>query len=217
VPDLPIRPEPSWWDALFGPGPEWTWLDAEGNALPMGHSGEGGYGYDEDGNLVPVHRAAYPEEHYYALQSGIPLGAIFRFLRRTPGGPWGVQNGDEFVDSVTKSKGWWGNRWPDQPEAPAHRNRHIREFFNLPPGDPPGWATAAYLKVIRAAGEQAGKVFRWDVQGQPTNAILYRDPDTQKWLVVQFYRDPPFAGQYASSFTPNPRQLNQMLQQNALK
>jgi hypothetical protein len=225
VPDLPVRPEPSWWEALFGPGPEWTWLDAEGNPLPLlgDNSGKAAYGYDEDGNLVPAHRAAYPVEHYYALQSGVPLGAVFRWLRRAPGGPYGVQNGDEFVEALVQSKGWRGNVEP-LPEAPSHRQRHIREFFNLPDGPPgqpppppPAWAETEYLKLLRTAAENSGKVFRYSTEGTPTNAILYRDPDTQKWLVVQFYREGEFAGQYATSFTPTPHQLNQMLQANALK
>jgi hypothetical protein len=233
VPDLPIRPEPSWFEQLFGPGPEWTWLDAEGDPLPQGHDGTGGFGYDEDGNLVPVHRATYPEEHYYLQQLGLPLGAIFRWVARTPGARLGVANGDEFIEAVQASKGWRGQVDPDKPEAPAHRWRHIWEFFDLkikpgeklPPwakeGDdplkPPPWAETEYLNTLRRAAESSGKVFHWSTAGSPTNAILHRDPATQKWLVVQFYREGTFAGQYATSFTPTAAQIQAMLQANALK
>jgi hypothetical protein len=73
-----------------------------------------------------------------------------------------------------------------------------------------------FTRLVRSAGENSGKVFRWSSGGQPTNTIIYRDPNTKKWIAVQFHQEGEYAGQFATAFERRRRSLNAMLRQNAL-
>jgi hypothetical protein len=219
TPQLPPPAEQSWWESLlFGPGPEPSWLTKDGDTW----FGEGDpYGYDEEGNLVPAHRAAYPGEWYKYVQSGVPLGSILKWIARggKTGGP-AYRSADEAADAmmgiVTRSEGW----------RPTHIDRHIKEFYNLDPNPAvpaPQWARDEFVAVMRSAGANSGKVFRWSLPPaagtntrQATYAVLTRDPNTKQWLVLQFYQEGARAGQFATAFRPTPSQLNRMLQENAL-
>jgi uncharacterized protein YukE len=223
IPGLPPPEKLSWWEGLlFGPGPAPTWVTKDGDPwlgpgsplqYPPGSEAERAqgepYGYDEDGNLVPAWQAAYPDEYYPFQENG--GGAIFRWVLRAGRGARGAQNADEFMDTVRASHGW----------RDGHINVHIREYYNLPRGaDVPQWMRDEFTRLVRAAGENSGKVFRWDLRGtagnQATNTIIYRDPNTKKWIAVQFYQNGPRAGEFATAFEPTPAQLNAMLRQNAL-
>jgi len=223
IPGLPPPEKQSWWEGLlFGPGPAPTWVTKDGDpwhgpgsALQYAPGSKAAqelgepYGYDEDGNLVPAWQAAYPDEYYPFQESG-GGGAIFRWIARAGRGgraARGVQNADEFMEAVTGSHGW----------RPGHIERHIREYYHLPPGaDVPPWMRTEFTNLVRAAGENSGKVFRWSTGGQPTNTIIYRDPNTKKWIAVQFHQEGQYAGEFATAFEPTPAQLNAMLRQNAL-
>jgi uncharacterized protein YukE len=217
VPTLPPPEEQSWWESfLFGPGPEPSWLTKDGDPW----HGEGApYGYDEEGNLVPAHRAAYPGEWYRYQQSGIPVGSILKWIARGGKGARGFRSADEAADAmmdiVNRSHGW----------RPEHMDRHIKEFYKLDP-DPavpaPAWARDEFVRMMRTAGAESGKVFGWSLPPAGTNvrqatwAVLHRDPNTRQWLVMQFYQSGPRAGEFATAFRPTPSQLNRMLQENAL-
>jgi len=219
IPDLPPPEKQSWWESLlFGPGAYPTWVTKDGDpwlgaGTPLEYvpgsdeeraQGEP-YGYDEDGNLVPAWQAAYPDEFYPFQENG--GGAIFRWIARAGRSGRGVRSADEFMEGVTSSHGW----------RPGHIERHIREYYNLPANaDVPVWMREEFTRLVRAAGENSGKVFRWSTGGQPTNTIIYRDPNTKKWIAVQFHQEGPYAGQFATAFEPTPAQLNAMLRQNAL-
>lgn len=219
IPGLPPPEKQSWWEGLlFGPGAYPTWVTKDGDPwVGPGHpyvyppgskeyeeQGEP-YGYDEDGNLVPAWQAAYPDEFYPFQENG--GGAIFRWIARAGRSGRGVQNADEYMEVVTGSHGW----------RPGHIERHVREYYNLAPNaDVPVWMRDEFTRLVRGAGENSGKVFRWSTGGQPTNTIIYRDPDTKKWIAVQFHQEGPYAGQFATAFQPTPAQLNAMLRQNAL-
>jgi hypothetical protein len=118
------------------------------------------------------------------------------------------------MDVVKGSYGW----------RDGHIDRHVREFYNLPKGaDVPPYMKDEFAKVVQAAGANSGKVFRWtlppgegETERQATYAIIYRDPNTKKWLAVQFYQSGPRAGEFATAFEPTPSQMNRMLQENAL-
>jgi uncharacterized protein YukE len=208
IPALPPPEKQSWWESLlFGPGPEPTWVDKDGDTW---HGQGDPYGYDEDGNLVPVYMAAYPDE-WYPYQEAGGGGAIFRWLLRAGRAARGVRDADEFMEAVTSSRGW----------RPGHIERHIREFYNLPEdAEVPQWMRDEFTRLVRSAGENSGKVFRWQLRGetapQPTNTIIYRDTNTKKWIAVQFYENGPRAGEFATAFEPTPAQLDAMLRQNAL-
>jgi hypothetical protein len=219
VPQLPPPAEQSWWESLlFGPGPEPSWLTKDGDTW---HGDGEPYGYDEEGNLVPAHRAAYPGEWYKYQQSGLPVGQILKWLARggRAAGP-AFRSADEAADAmmaiVKRSHGW----------RPEHIDRHIKEFYRLDP-DPavpaPQWARDEFVRMMRTAGAESGKVFRWSLPPeagtnvrQSTYAILHRDPNTKQWLVMQFYQSGPRAGEFATAFKPTPSQLTRMLQENAL-
>jgi hypothetical protein len=217
VPQLPPPAEQSWWESfLFGPGPEPSWLTKDGDTW---HGQGEPYGYDEEGNLVPAHRAAYPGEWYRYQQSGVPVGQILKWIARggRAAGPafrTADEAADAMMDVVTRSRGW----------RPEHIDRHIKEFYNLDPSAPtPQWAKDEFVAVMRSAGANSGKVFRWSLPPAPgtntrqaTYAIMARDPHTKQWLVLQFYQDGARAGEFATAFRPNPSQLNRMLQENAL-
>jgi uncharacterized protein YukE len=219
LPDLPPPEKQSWWEGLlFGPGPAPTWVTKDGDPwlgpgsvlqYPPGSKWEREqgepYGYDEDGNLVPAWQAAYPDEYYPFQENG--GGAIFRWIARAGRASRGVQNADEYMEAVTRSNGW----------RPGHIERHIREYYNLPPGaDVPPWMRTEFTRLVRDAGANSGKVFRWSTGDSPTNTIIYRDPNTKKWIAVQFHQTGPRAGEFATAFEPTPAQLNAMLRQNAL-
>lgn len=218
VPELPPKAEQSWWQGLlFGEPPDPAWVTKDGDPIGLQHQGEQPYGYDEDGNLVPAHQAAYPGTYDPRAMLGVTPGGIFKFLQRLPQTtkrPMAVTNGDEFLETVHNSQGW----------RQGHRDRHIREFYNLKRGEEiPDWMRTRYDEVIRSAGEQSPRVFNWWLNGseglQPTYAILYRDPDTKKWIALQFYKDvkgQKFPLHFANAVEPTPSQLNRMLQANAL-
>jgi hypothetical protein len=91
------------------------------------------------------------------------------------------------MEAVTSSHGW----------RPGHIERHIREYYNLPPGaDVPPWMRTEFTRLVRDAGANSGKVFRWSTGDSPTNAIIYRDPTTKKWIAVQFHQTGPRAGEH---------------------
>ena len=204
VPPLPPPAKQAWWESLlFGPGPEPTWVTKDGDPW---HGQGDPYGYDEDGNLVPAYQAAYPDE-YYPYQEGGGGGAIFRWVLRAGRAARGVRDADEFMEAVTSSHGW----------RPGHIDVHVREWYHLPRNaEVPQWMKDDFTRLVRAAGENSGKVFRWRTGDSPTNAIIYRDPDTKRWIAVQFHTEGQYAGEFATAFEPTPAQLNAMLRQNAL-
>jgi len=98
---------------------------------------------------------------------------------------------------------------------------HIRDFYNLPKDQPvPQWARDNFVEAVGNAGAKSGKVFNWSLRGQDgpqsTFANLYRDPNTKKWLAVQYYADGQRAGEFASAFEPTTEQIDAMLRQNAV-
>jgi uncharacterized protein YukE len=218
VPELPPKPDQPWWkDALFGEPPDTAWVTADGEPIALANQGEAPYGYDEDGNLVPAHQATYPGVYDPRAILGVTPGGIFKFLNRIPKttkNPLPVTNGDEFLEMVHNSKGW----------KDGHRDKHLREFYNLKKGEEiPPWMRTRYDEVIKAAGEQSPRVFNWKLKGsegpQPTYAILYKDPDTKKWIALQFYQDvkgQKYPLHFANAVEPTPYQLDQMLRANAL-
>jgi uncharacterized protein YukE len=218
IPELPPKSEQAWWkDALFGEPPDTAWVTADGEPIAMQNQGAAPYGYDEDGNLVPAHQATYPGIYDPRGILGVTPGGIFKFLNRIPKttkNPMPVTNGDEFLEMVHNSQGW----------RPGHRDRHLREFYNLKPNDPiPDWMRTRYDEVIRKAGEQAPRVFNWKLKGkdgpQPTYAILYKDPDTNKWIALQFYQDvkgQKFPLHFANAVEPTAHQWDEMMRAGAL-
>ena len=102
-------------------------------------------------------------------------------------------------------------------------DRHLREFYHLGKAavtEP--WQRAEFLRIISAAGATQGKVFTWRVpstQGgtQATYAVLYNDPGTKRWVVVQFYKEGKRAREFATAFMPTEAQKAAMLEEIAIK
>ena len=102
-------------------------------------------------------------------------------------------------------------------------DRHIREFYHLKRGVlPEAWQRAEFLGIISRAGAMQGKVFDWHVPfdkggTQTTYAVLYNDPRTKRWLVVQFYKQGRRAHEFATAFMPTEAQKAAMLAKIGIK
>ena len=140
-------------------------------------------------------------------KGGIPLGGILRWITRSGRT---VRTGDEAVDEVVanvRSSPAW---------RPSHIEPKVREFYKLGPNDPiEPWMWDDFLFRIGRAGSKAQKVFPWSAGADRTYAILYWDPDQKAWLCVQFFRDGPNAGKFASVYSPSAEKVAEMMKKAA--
>lgn len=163
------------------------------------------YGYDEDGNLVPAFMADPMRQRY--VEGGVPLRGILQLLRI---GGRTFENVEEATAALrAEVAASYGFR-------ASHIDRHIREFFNL------GKASTEtalevyrqqFLDLIEEAIKKSDRVFRWDLKSDvkgvraATNTIRYREPQTGRWIFVQFYADGERAGEFATAFMPTRSQM----------
>ena len=230
LPELPPPAPQSWWQtALFGPADVQYWTAATGFQIAVGPDGTGShgvdtsrfdpaaplFGVDEDGNVVPAFMAdpsvgRDPDE---PLENGSPVGLLLGFIATGAKPARNIAAATEDMTAlIRRSHGW----------RPEHMDRHLREFYHLKKGavtEP--WQRAEFLRVISAAGAKQGKVFTWRVPSteggtQATYAVLYNDPGTKRWVVVQFYKEGKRAREFATAFMPTEAQKAAMLEEIAI-
>jgi uncharacterized protein YukE len=202
VPDpvIPPTPHQSWWkNLLFGGPPPYT--------LPIGPHGEV-MSYDEDGNLVAAHWGhAVPME---ILESGIGSG-LARLLAKfagEDGAAAGEVSAEAFAEDIAASNAW----------RPSHIDPKIREWYNLKPDDDiEPWMRKGFLDTVSKAAAKSSNVFRWDVSGQPGDAVVYYDQATKRWLAVVYYASGPRAGEFMSTFAPDAAKVDEMLRAAATR
>lgn len=228
IPQPPPRPPGNWKTFLFGDGypPGWYWMGANGDPA-MGGLGDyqdpGGfdpdnplYGYDEWGNLVPAYQAGMPVP-MEIKEAGVGgalarlLGMAARGARAAPSGARAIgSSADDLTNLVRGSYGW----------RSSHIDRHIREWYRLADDAPvPQWMKDEFLEMVVTAGTRQGKVFQWSLRGQagaqPTYSVLrYHNG---RWMVSQYYATGARAGEFATAFEVQGRQLARMLQQAAIR
>ncbi len=228
LPELPPPAPRSWWQtALIGPADVQYWTAA--NGLRVAVDAEAAdhpavdtsrfdpaaplYGADEDGNLVPAFMADPSVGTDELLENGPSVGAMLGFIARGAKAARTVEAATNDMSAlIQRSHGW----------RPDHMDRHIREFYRLKGGAvPEAWHRADFLRIISAAGARQGKVFTWRVPydkggTQATYAVLYNDPGTKRWLVVQFYKEGRRAREFATAFIPTEAQQAAMLKEIAI-
>lgn len=235
LPQPPPRPPGNWKTFLFGdsyPG-GWYWMGANGQPSG-GHSYLGDYegpdefdpdnpiyGYDEWGNLVPAYQAGMPVP--MEVQEANVAGPLIRLLgkiagkgaraagRAAPSGARAISSSpDDLANLIRGSYGW----------RPSHIDRHIREWYRLADDAPvPPWMKDEFLDMVVTAGTRQGKVFQWSLRGQsgtqPTYSVLrYHNG---RWMVSQYYANGARAGEFATAFEVQGRQLARMLQQAGIR
>jgi uncharacterized protein YukE len=231
---LPVLPPPAprsgWQTALLGPADVQYWTAANGMRISVEPDGPAPhdvdttrfdptaplYGVDEDGNVVPAFMAdpsvgRDPDE---PLECGSSVGLLLGFIATGAKSAKNVTAATEDMAAlIRRSHGW----------RPEHMDRHLREFYRLKPGAvPEPWQRAEFLRTISAAGAKQGKVFTWRVpydkgSTQATYAVLYNDPGTKRWVVVQFYKEGKRAREFATAFIPTEAQKAAMLEEIAIK
>jgi hypothetical protein len=204
---VPPPPKKSWWQGLlFGPDNAGPQFDQNGDPI----------GYDEDGNTVAGYRAA-EIAYIQILEDGVG-GALARLLSRAGragrlGSRAAGAAGDEaaagaFADDIAASNAW----------RPSHVDDKIREWYNLKATDPiPDWMRTDFLKTMGRASAQSSGPFSWDVAGQKSATVLYRDPTTKQWMAVSYYADGARAGEFMSVIKPGPEKLDEMLRAAATR
>jgi uncharacterized protein YukE len=202
VPDpvIPPTPQQAWWkNLLFGAPPPYT--------LPIGPHGQI-MSYDEDGNLVAAHWGhAVPMQ---ILEDGIGSG-LARLLAKfagEEGAAAGKVSAEAFAKDIAESNAW----------RPSHIDPKIREWYNLKPGDDiQPWMRKDFLDTVSGAAAKSSNVFRWDVSGQPGDAVLHYDQATKRWLAVVYYASGPRAGEFMSTFAPDAAKVDEMLRAAATR
>ncbi len=173
------------------------------------------FGVDEDGNVVPAFMAdpsvgRDPDE---PLENGSSVGLLLGFIATGAKPARSIAAATEDMTAlIRRSHGW----------RPEHMDRHLREFYHLKKAavtEP--WQRAEFLRIISAAGAKQGKVFTWRVPSteggtQATYAVLYNDPGTKRWVVVQFYKEGKRAHEFATAFMPTEAQKAAMLEEIAI-
>lgn len=231
LPEPPPRPPGTWKTFLFGDGypAGWYWLGADGDYpdsddYSFGDDVDPGlfdpdnplYGYDEWGNLVPAYQAGMPvpmEIQEASVGSGLLklLGKAAKGAGATSSGARAIgQNADDLAALVRGSYGW----------RPGHIDRHIREWYRLADDAPvQPWMKDEFLEMVVTAGTRQGKVFQWSLRGesgaQPTYSVLRHH--NGRWMVSQYYANGSRAGEFATAFAVEGRQLARMLQQAAIR
>ena len=230
LPELPPPAPRSWWQtALIGPADVQYWTAANGLRVNVDdeaadHPGVDTsrfdpaaplYGVDEDGNLVPAFMADPSVGTDELLENGPSVGAMLGFIARGAKAARTVEAATSDMSAlIQRSHGW----------RPDHMDRHIREFYRLKGGARPrsrGTGPSSSGSSRRPAPRQ-GKVFTWRVPydkggTQATYAVLYNDPGTKRWLVVQFYKEGKRAREFATAFIPTEAQQAAMLEEIAIK
>jgi uncharacterized protein YukE len=231
MPELPPPAPQSWWQtALIGPADVQYWTAGNGFQIAVRPDGSGShgvdtsrfdpasplYGVDEDGNVVPAFMAdpsvgRDPDE---PLEDGSSVGLLLGFVASAVKPARNIAAATEDVAAlIRRSHGW----------RPQHMDRHLREFYHLKRGVlPQAWQRADFLRIISEAGATQGKVFSWRVpstQGgtQETYAVLYNEPRTKRWVVVQFYKDGKRAREFATAFMPTEAQKAAMITKIGIK
>jgi uncharacterized protein YukE len=191
VPPLPsVPPIPLWARALGERAPTWYWdRGLDGQAL----------GWDEDGNVVSAARGHPRTFELTEMGFGGLLKVLPGVARRAPVNP---RTAEELVPAFREViEGSYA--WRD-----AHRLRHVREWFRLPPGaEVPAWMDKEYLDLVARASAEQGTSKTYNVFGKATHLVLKYDQETKRQLVVPFHASGPRAGEFATSFIPSERQL----------
>jgi hypothetical protein len=148
------------------------------------------------------------------LEDGSSVGLLLGFIASAVKPARNIAAATEDVAAlIRRSHGW----------RPQHMDRHLREFYHLKRGVlPQAWQRADFLRIISEAGATQGKVFSWRVpstQGgtQETYAVLYNEPRTKRWVVVQFYKDGKRAREFATAFMPTEAQKAAMITKIGIK